>query len=101
MADQQRLLRGIVPSESARTFKECTAKINASDEFLVAPAEQPDPGPIINLNFLRYRPRGDVSRCNLYGGGVALPVYPRRSFSGVPGHTRGSAHLTASRPGSE
>ena len=57
---------GIVSKEEPRTFEEAVAKINASSRFFEALANQPDPGPAINLNLLRYRPRGDNSRYGLY-----------------------------------
>jgi uncharacterized protein (DUF1330 family) len=58
---------GIVSKETPRTFLEAVAKINATPAFFEALAKQPDPGPTINLNLLRYRPRGDSSRYDLYG----------------------------------
>lgn len=58
---------GIVTEETPRTFLEAVAKINATPAFFEALAKQPDPGPTINLNLLRYRPRGDSSRYDLYG----------------------------------
>ncbi|MFC1836392.1 DUF1330 domain-containing protein [Thermodesulfobacteriota bacterium] len=58
---------GIVPSEPTTTFEEHVANINATEAFFEAFARQPDHGPTINLNFLRYRPRGDSTRYDLYG----------------------------------
>jgi len=58
---------GIIKSEPATTFVEHVAKINASPAFFDALAKQPDNGPIINLNFLCCRPRGNADRYNLYG----------------------------------
>lgn len=58
---------GIVSKEEPKTFVEAVGKINATPAFLEALAKQPDKGPIINLNFLRYRPRGDSRRYDLYG----------------------------------
>ena len=58
---------GIVSKEDPKSFMEAVGKINATPEFFTALAEQPDPGPTINLNLLRYRPRGNSSRYDLYG----------------------------------
>jgi len=58
---------GIVSKEHPKTFMEAVWKINATPAFFEALAKQPDHGPTINLNFLRYRPRGDGSRYGLYG----------------------------------
>ena len=58
---------GIVSKDDPRTFVEAVGKINATPAFFDALAKQPDNGPTINLNFLRYRPRGDSSRYDLYG----------------------------------
>ena len=44
------LAPGIITKAPANTFTEHVAKINASPEFFVALAKQPDPGPTINLN---------------------------------------------------
>lgn len=58
---------GIVSKEEPQTFVEAVGKINATPAFFDALAKQPDDGPTINLNFLRYRPRGDSTRYDLYG----------------------------------
>jgi uncharacterized protein (DUF1330 family) len=58
---------GIVSKEDPKSFVEAVAKINATPAFLDALAKQPDKGPTINLNLLRYRPRGDSTRYDLYG----------------------------------
>jgi uncharacterized protein (DUF1330 family) len=58
---------GIVSKDEPRTFVDAVGKINATPAFFDALAKQPDNGPTINLNFLRYRPRGDSSRYDLYG----------------------------------
>lgn len=58
---------GIVPKADPKTFVEAVAKINASPAFFEALAKQPDHGATINLNLLRYRPRGDSSRYDKYG----------------------------------
>jgi uncharacterized protein (DUF1330 family) len=67
-ADSEKALPpGIVSKETPKTFMEAVGKINATPAFFEALAKQPDPGPTINLNLLRYRPRGDSSRYDLYG----------------------------------
>lgn len=58
---------GIVSKKPAQTFVEHVNKINATPAFEKALAMQPDHGPTINLNLLRYRPRGDGSRYGMYG----------------------------------
>jgi uncharacterized protein (DUF1330 family) len=58
---------GIVSKDEPKTFVEAVGKINATPAFFDALAKQPDKGPTINLNFLRYRPRGDSRRYDLYG----------------------------------
>lgn len=66
-AQAQDLPPGIVSKETPTTFMEAVWKINATPAFFEALAKQPDHGPTINLNFLRYRPRGDGTRYGLYG----------------------------------
>ncbi len=67
-ADSEKALPpGIVSKEEPKTFMEAVGKINATPAFVEALSNQPDPGPTINLNLLRYRPRGDSSRYDLYG----------------------------------
>lgn len=58
---------GIITKEPAKTFMERVAKINATPAFFEALAKQPDKGPVINLNLLRYRPRGDSTTYDKYG----------------------------------
>ena len=58
---------GIISKEPVKSFVEHVGKINATPAFFEALAKQPDHGPTINLNLLRYRPRGDSSRYDLYG----------------------------------
>ena len=58
---------GIVSKDEPKTFVEAVGKINATPAFFDALAKQPDDGPTINLNFLRYRPRGNSKRYDLYG----------------------------------
>ena len=65
---------GIISKEPAKTFVEHVGKINATPAFFEALAKQTDTGPIINLNLLRYRPRGDSSRYNLYGAAAGKGI---------------------------
>lgn len=65
---------GIITKEDPKTFMEAVGKINATPAFFEALAKQPDPGPTINLNFLRYRPRGDGSRYGLYGAAAGAGI---------------------------
>jgi 2-hydroxychromene-2-carboxylate isomerase/uncharacterized protein (DUF1330 family) len=66
-ATETGLTAGIVSREKPATFVEAVGRINATPEFFDALAKQPDKGPTINLNLLRYRPRGDSKRYDLYG----------------------------------
>jgi uncharacterized protein (DUF1330 family) len=83
---------GIVSKETPRTFMDAVAKINATPAFFDALAKQPDAGPTINLNLLRYRPRGDSSRYDLYGAvaGMAIAgvggdiIYHGEAITNVP-----------------
>ena len=65
---------GIISKEPARTFKARVNKINASEKFFEALANQPDHGPVINLNLLRYRPRGNSEIIKEFGREVILSV---------------------------
>ena len=58
---------GIVSKEVPTTFMDAVWKINATPAFFDALAKQPDHNATLNLNLLRYRPRGDATRYNLYG----------------------------------
>lgn len=53
---------GIIPDAEPKTFAEVLAKINASDAFFEALANQPDETPILNLNFICCRPRGNATQ---------------------------------------
>jgi len=65
---------GIVSKEDPKTFMEMVGKINATPAFFEALAKQPDTGPTINLNLLRYRPRADASRYDLYGAAAGVGI---------------------------
>ena len=64
---QEDLPPGIVSKEEPKTFLEMLNKINATPAFEEALLKQPDKGPTINFNLLRYRPRGNSERYDLYG----------------------------------
>ncbi len=64
---EEKLPPGIVMKEDPKSFTEVVSKINATPEFLEALLKQPDNGPTINLNLLRYRPRANSARYDLYG----------------------------------
>ena len=74
MAAEEVLPPGIISKEEPRTFVETVNKINATPAFFKALAEAEDNGPVINLNFLRYRPRGDGSRYSLYAAAAGPAV---------------------------
>ena len=73
-AQDKDLPPGIISKEPAKTFMERVWKINATPAFFEALAKQPDPGPTINLNFLRYRPRGNGDRYGLYGAAAGAGI---------------------------
>ena len=58
---------GIIPDAAPTTFAEVLNKINASDAFFEALGKQPDHTPIINLNFICCRPRGNATQYEAYG----------------------------------
>lgn len=66
---------GIVPAGPAVTFDDHVVQVNATPAALRQLADQPDEGPIVMLNLLRYRPRRDRAIYNRYaavaGGEVA------------------------------
>ena len=65
---------GIISKQPVKSFVEHVGKINATPAFFEALAKQPDHGPTINLNLLRYRPRGDSSRYDLYGAAAGVGI---------------------------
>ena len=65
---------GIVSKDEPRTFLERVGKINATPAFFENLAAQPDHGPTINLNFLRFRPRGDSSTYDKYGAAAGAGI---------------------------
>ena len=76
---------GIIPDAEPTTFAEVLAKINASDEFFEALAQKPDKTPIINLNFISCRPRGNMTQYEAYGAVAG------KEINGVGGSIAGYA----------
>ena len=58
---------GISPKGEATNFTEHVARINATDKFLDAYGKLEDDHPVIHLNFLQWRPRGNGDRYGMYG----------------------------------
>ena len=76
---------GIAPSGEPTDFEGCLARVNPSKTSLAQLAEQPDETPVIMLNLLRFRPRGDASIYSLYGKEAAPEVEKVGSFVGYYG----------------
>jgi hypothetical protein len=64
---QEDLPPGITPKGEATNFKEHLARINANDKFLDAYGKLEDDHPVIHMNFLQWRPRGNGDRYGMYG----------------------------------
>lgn len=78
---------GISPSGEPNSFEGCLARVNPSKAALENLAAQADDSPIIMLNLLRFRPRGDGSIYSLYGREAAPEVKKVGSFVGFFGAT--------------
>lgn len=78
-------LPGIAPAGEPTDFEGCLARVNPSKASLQQLAEQPDDSPIIMLNLLRFRPRGDATIYGLYGREAAPEVEKVSSFIGYYG----------------
>jgi hypothetical protein len=76
---------GIAPAGEPKSFEGCLARVNPSKAALQNLAAQPDTTPIIMLNLLRFRPRGDSSIYNMYGREAAPEVKKVGSFVGFFG----------------
>lgn len=63
---------GITPKGEATSFKEHVARINANDKFFDAYGKLEDDHPVIHMNFLQWRPRGNGELYGKYGN-VAGP----------------------------
>ncbi len=64
---QDDLPPGISPKGKATNFTEHVARINATDKFIDAYGTLEDDHPVIHLNFLQWRPRGNGERYGMYG----------------------------------
>ena len=76
---------GIAPVGEPTDFEGCLARVNPSKASLQQLAEQADDTPVIMLNLLRFRPRGDASIYSLYGKEAAPEVAKVGSFVGYYG----------------
>ena len=76
---------GIAPSGEPTDFEGCLARVNPSKASLQQLAGQPDDTPVIMLNLLRFRPRGDASIYSMYGKEAAPEVEKVGSFIGYYG----------------
>lgn len=65
---------GIISDAAPTTFAEVLTKINASDAFFDALAEQPDHTAVINLNFISCRPRGNATQYEAYGAAAGKEI---------------------------
>ena len=78
---QDDLPPGISPKGEATSFVGHVARINATDKFIDAYGKLDDDHPVIHMNFLRWRPRGDGEVYGLYGNVAG------REISALGGHT--------------
>lgn len=76
---------GIAPRGEPTTFEDCLARVNPTEASLEQLAGQADDTPVIMLNLLRFRPRGDSSIYSLYGKEAAPEVEKVGSFIGFYG----------------
>jgi hypothetical protein len=76
---------GISPAGEPVSFEGCLQRVNPSKAALENLAAQPDDTPIIMLNLLRFRPRGDSSIYKLYAREAAPEVKKVGSFVGFFG----------------
>ena len=76
---------GIAPTGEPTDFEGCLARVNPSKVALQQLADQPDDTPIIMLNLLRFRPRGDATIYSLYGKEAGPEVAKVGSFIGYYG----------------
>ena len=78
---QDDLPPGISPKGEATSFVGHVARINATDKFIDAYGKLDDDHPVIHMNFLRWRPRGDGEVYGLYGNVAG------REIAALGGHT--------------
>jgi uncharacterized protein (DUF1330 family) len=76
---------GIAPSGEPTDFEGCLARVNPSKASLQQLSQQPDDTPVIMLNLLRFRPRGDATIYSMYGKEAAPEVEKVGSFVGYYG----------------
>ena len=76
---------GIAPSGEPIDFEGCLARVNPSKASLQQLSQQPDDSPVIMLNLLRFRPRGDATIYSMYGKEAAPEVEKVSSFVGYYG----------------
>jgi uncharacterized protein (DUF1330 family) len=76
---------GIAPPGEPTDFKGCLARVNPGEASLRQLAGQVDETPVIMLNLLRFRPRGDATIYTLYGKEAAPEVMKVGSFIGYYG----------------
>lgn len=76
---------GIAPSGEPTDFEGCLARVNPSKASLQQLAGQTDDSPVIMLNLLRFRPRGDATIYSMYGREAAPEVVKVGSFVGYYG----------------
>lgn len=71
---------GIAPGGEPATFQECLTRVNPSEASLEQLSRLADDSPIIMLNMLRFRPRGDSTIYSMYGREAAPEVEKVGSF---------------------
>ena len=76
---------GVAPSGEPTDFEGCLARVNPSKASLQQLSKQPDDTPVIMLNLLRFRPRGDATIYSMYGKEAAPEVMKVGSFIGYYG----------------
>jgi uncharacterized protein (DUF1330 family) len=76
---------GIAPPGEPADFEGCMARVNPSKASLQQLSQQLDDSPVIMLNLLRFRPRGDATIYSMYGKEAAPEVEKVGSFIGYYG----------------
>ncbi len=79
------LAPGLSPQGEATSFEGCLLRANPTQESLEQLSDQQDETPILMLNFLRFRPRGDSTIYSLYAEQAKPEVAKVRSFIGYYG----------------
>jgi uncharacterized protein (DUF1330 family) len=78
---------GIAPAGEPTTFEDCLQRVNPTAAALENLASQADETPMMMLNLLRFRPRGDATIYSMYGREAAPEVEKVGSFVGYFGMT--------------